>query len=414
MHFVRQLLPLAVLFGFLGILSGGSTPALGNVTSISPVSSGSSITVTAVYTNSPAGTGASISAAGNGSFSAANASGGAGVQATGVGTKEIKTSPDTSGNTGSVITVTATFACQGNGPVSFLLLQVGASPNNQSASANCTGNSTTSGSGSLIINPNTQATGSNVTINATCSAGATLAASPEVGKFLTATVSGAAINVSGSSVTCVNGGSLSATYQCTQNGNTTLTLSGTLSASGSLACGTATNNAAGTSVTQSNGITLANPSNSGTSSPTSISISPELIPCGGSAQVSVTASLIANAPVQDGTVVNLYTTNGIIEPKQGVIKDGKFITTLKAPATGGVATVNASVGGITNNRDVKFDCSIGTGTTGTSAVVSTPAALPQTFSPPPPPPAAFPQSTGGIPIIAPPNTGDAGLKALLD
>jgi len=125
MHFVRQLLPLAVLFGFLGALSGGATTALGNITSISPVSSGSSITVTAVYTNSPAGVGASISAAGNGSFSAANASGGAGVQATGVGTKEIKTSPDTSGNTGNVITVTATFACQGNGPVSFLLLQIG-------------------------------------------------------------------------------------------------------------------------------------------------------------------------------------------------------------------------------------------------------------------------------------------------
>src|SRR5688572_8407076 len=194
MHFVRQLLPLAVLFGFLGVLSGGTTPALGNITSISPVSSGSSITVTAVYTNSPAGVGASLTAAGNGSFSAANAAGGAGVQTSGVGSKEIKTSPDTSGNTADVITITATFACQGNGPVSFLLLQIGGSPNNQSASANCSGNSsTTSGGGSLIINPNSQAISGNVTINAQCSAGATLAASPEVGKFMLATVNGAAI-----------------------------------------------------------------------------------------------------------------------------------------------------------------------------------------------------------------------------
>ena len=119
--------------------------------------------------------------------------------------------------------------------------------------------------------------------------------------------------------------------------------------------------------------------------------------------------------MQDGAVVNLYTTNGIIEPKNGVIKDGKFVTTLKAPATGGVATVNASVGSITNYRDVKFDCSIGTGTTGTSrSVASPPVPLPQTASPPPPPPAAFPRRPVAFPVIAPPNTGDAGLKALLD
>jgi len=133
----------------------------------------------------------------------------------------------------------------------------------------------------------------------------------------------------------------------------------------------------------------------------------------------VTSSLIANAPVTEGTVVNLYTTNGVIEPKQGVIKDGKFVTTLKAPAIGGVATVNASVGSVTNYRDVKFDCSIGVGPSSTSAVVTgTPIALPQNSSPPPPPPppSGFPTGSlapGGV-VIAPPNTGDAGLKALLD
>lgn len=413
MHFVRQLLPLVALFGFIAALSGSATPALGNITSISPVSSGSSITVTAVYTNSPAGMPASITAAGNGSFTAANASGGAGVQMSGIGTKEVKSSADTSGNTGNVITITATFACQGNGPVSFLLFQQNGTPSNQSASANCTGNTNTSGSGSLIINPNSQATGSNVTINATCSAGATLAASPEVGKFILATVNGAAINVTGSSVTCVNAGSLSATYQCVQNGNTTLTLSGTAGASGSLACGNATNNALGTSVTQGNNPTLVSPNNSGTSSPVSITIAPETIPCGGSAQVSVTASLVANASVQEGTVVNLYTTNGVIEPKQGVIKDGKFVTTLKAPATGGVATVNASVGSITNYRDVKFDCSISgaaiVGTPTTSAPI--PSMQASSPPPPPPPPAGFPTQ---LPAITPPSTGDAGLKALSD
>src|SRR6185503_9461177 len=118
-----------------------------------------------------------------------------------------------------------------------------------------------------------------------------LAASPEVGKFTLATVNGAAINVAGSSVTCVNAGSLSATYQCTQNGNTTLTLSGATGASGSLACGNATNNALGTSVTQPTNITLANPNNSSSYSPVSISVTPDVVPCGGSATISVSSSL---------------------------------------------------------------------------------------------------------------------------
>jgi len=418
MHFVRQLLPVAVLFGFLGVLSGGISPALGNITSISPVSNGSTITITAVYTNSPAGTGASVTAAGNGAFTAATAVG-APVQVAGIGTKEITASPDSSGNTSDVITIQATFTCQGNGPVSFLLLQIGGTPNNQSASANCAGNTstgTTGSTGSLIINPNTQSTGGNVTINGTCSPGSTLAAAPDVGKFILATVNGAALNVSGSSVTCVNGGSLSATYQCTQNGNTTMTLTGTTGGSGSLACGTAVGNVLPNQTT--NSPILVSPNNAGTSSPVTIAISPELIPCGGTAQISVSASLIAGGPVQDGTTVNLYTTSGLIEPKIGVIKDGKFITTLKAPMAAGVATVNASVGSITNSRDVKFDCTISAGsTTNLPLVASTPFAQPQTSSPPPPPPlppGAFPQGTGGIPIIAPPNTGDAGLRALLD
>jgi len=411
MHFVRQLLPLAVLFGILGALGGGTTPARADVTSLSPVSTGQTITITATYTNNPAGAVATINASGgvNGSFTAATASGGTGVSATGVGTKEIRTSPDTSGNVGNVITITATFACQGNGPVSFLLFQAGAQVNNRSAQANCSAG-TSSGANSLIINPNSQSVGANVIINATCSAGATLAASPEVGKFLVATVNGAAINVTGASVTCVNAGSLSATYQCTLSGNTTMTLSGANAASGSLACGTATG-----TTTQNQPLTLVSPNNTGTASPVSIAIAPETIPCGGSAQISVTASLVANAPVPDGTTVNLYTTSGIIEPKQGVIKDGKFVTTLKAPATAGLATVNASVGSITNYRDVKFDCSIGATTSSIPLTANTPIALPITSSPPPPPPpaAGFPQA-GGIPIIAPPNTGDAGLKALLD
>ena len=81
-------------------------------------------------------------------------------------------------------------------------------------------------------------------------------------------------------------------------------------------------------------------------------------------------------------------------------------------------TINASVGGVTNYLDTKFDCGVTGGTTSTTSapvIASTPVTQPLSSSPPPPPPppSGFP-STGGIPVIAPPNTGDAGLKALVD
>jgi hypothetical protein len=411
MHFVRQLLlPLAVLFAFVGALSGGADPVRGNVSNISPTAMGSTISVTATYTNSPAGTPASLSAAGNGSFSTASATGGTGVTATGLGSKEIRTTPDTSGQTTNLITIQATFSCQGNGPVSFLLLQVNASPNSQTASANCTGSTTTTSttsSGTIAITPSQQSVGQPVNISTSCPAGSVLSASPQIGSFVSATLNASAVSVSGGSVSCSTAGTLQAVYNCTQQGVTTFTLSGVAGASGSLSCGsTSQTGSSGTSGTNT-GLTLANPSGSGSNSPVSVSVTPGTVACGATAQVTVSSSLVANAPVQDGTVVNLYTTNGIVNPKTGVIKDGKFTTTLTAPATGGNATVNASVGGVTNYTDVKFDCALG------SAPATTSTALPPVSAPltsPPPPPVAPP--IGSLPAITPPSTGDAGLKLL--
>src|SRR5262249_5019237 len=167
MHFVRQLVPVAAFFGLLAVIFGG-TAAQANVSSLSPVSNGNVITVTASYTNSPAGVGASLSAAGNGTFSASTATGGQGVHASGNGTKEIKATPDPSGSPADVITTNATFTCAGHGPVSFLLLQVGASPNNQSASANCSGTTSASNNtgGVITVTPNSQAVGQTVNVQA--------------------------------------------------------------------------------------------------------------------------------------------------------------------------------------------------------------------------------------------------------
>src|SRR4051812_17601422 len=156
MHFVRKLVPLAAFFGLMAVIFGG-TAAYADVTTLSPVSTGQTITITATYTNSPVGAVATIDASGgvNGSFTAASASGGTGVQASGIGSKQIKTSPDNSGNTADVITISATFSCQGNGPVSFLLFQAGATINNKSAQANCANGttSTNSSGGAISVTP---------------------------------------------------------------------------------------------------------------------------------------------------------------------------------------------------------------------------------------------------------------------
>lgn len=421
MHFVRKVVPLAAFFGFLAVIFGG-TAAYADVTSLSPVSTGQTITITATYTNSPVGAVATIDASGgvNGNFTAATASGGTGVQASGVGSKQIKTSPDNSGNTADVITISATFTCQGNGPVSFLLFQAGGTINNKSAQANCSAGSTstsTSG-GAISVTPSSQAVGQTVNVQAACQNGSVLSASPSIGSFTTATLSGAAVTAGGNSITCSTAGQLSANYNCTTQGATTFTLSGATGASAALTCGAGSQQSSSTT-TGNTGLTLANPSNSGRSSPVTISVSPDVVPCSGTASITVTASLIANASVQDGTVVNLYTTNGVIDPKNGVIKDGKFVTTLKGQGSAGPVTINASVGGVTNYLDTKFDCGV-TGTTGTTGatsapvVASTPASQPISSPPPPPPPPSGFPSTGGIPVIAPPNTGDAGLLALLD
>jgi len=411
---------------FLGVI-GGARPALADVTSLSPVSTGQTITLTATYTNSPAGAGASIDASGgvNGTFTAATASGGTGVQTSGIGTKQVKTSGDTSGNTSATITLTATFTCQGNGPVNFLLFQAGAASSfgSKSASANCTNGTTTNNTGGVItVTPSSQAVSQTVNVQAACQNGSVLTAAPAIGTFTTATLSGAAVNAGGNSVSCSNTGQLSATYSCTTQGATTFTLSGATGASAALTCGAPNQPTTGTSNSTSNNLVLANPSNSGRSSPVSISLAPEVVPCGGVATITVTSSLVANAPVPDGTTVNLYTSNGVIEPKQGVIKDGKFVTTLKAPTLAGPVTVNASVGGVTNFLDTRFDCGLNPGgTTGSSSlpVISSPPVSSPLSSPPPPPPPppGFPAGSvapGGFPVIAPPNTGDAGLKALLD
>jgi hypothetical protein len=400
MQFVRKLVPLAAFFGLLAVTFAGVSPAQADVTALSPVSTGQTITINATYSNNPAGSGASIDASGgvNGTFTAATATGGAGVQTSGIGTKQVKISPDNSGNTADVITVTATFTCQGNGPVSFLLFQAGATLNNKSAQANCSNGTGTNNSGGVItVTPNQQTVGATATVQAACQAGSVLSASPAVGTFTTATVSGAAINAGGNSVTCTGPGQLSAAYNCTSQGATTFTLSGATGASAALTCGTVSQNGVATPTAN---LVLVNPNNSGRSSPVSISVAPEVVPCGGSASITVTASLIANASVVDGTTVNLYTSNGVIEPKVGVIKDGKFITTLKAPMLAGPVTINASVGGVTNYYDTKFDCGISAGgTTGSSSspiVASTPVSQSLSSSPPPPPPPPSGFPTGSL------------------
>src|SRR4029079_9998948 len=132
--------------------------------------------------------------------------------------------------------------------------------NNQSASANCTGTTSASNNsgGVITVTPSQQSVGQTVNVQAACQNGSVLSAARAIGSFVTATLSGAAVNAGGNSVTCSSGGQLSANYNCTTQGATTFTLSGATGASAALTCGAGSQQSSSTT-TGNTGLVLANP-----------------------------------------------------------------------------------------------------------------------------------------------------------
>ena len=436
---MRSVKPLAFFAALLALVAGlgVAVPAAGNTTSVTATASGTNaFNVIASYTNSPPGTPATLTANGTGAFTSASASGAASVTASGFtsGSKTVTTSADTSGVTTDTITIQAIFTCQAAGQVTFTLTQAGGTPATSSSTpVTCTGagvGGTTNGG--LTVTPASAAPGQQVTITGQCQMGASLIANPPAGQFVNATVNGQPAQPIGGGIGCSAAGTLTAVYICSQQTQVTFTLG---ASTGTLSCGTSSAatvqypygqqqqpytgqqayagqqpytgqqypnvNQAPQNGTNING---ANASNS--NSPVSIQVSPSTVTCGSTASISVAARGPDGQSINQGNV-NLYTTSGAIEPKNGAVTNGKFETKFTAPSTGGTATISANVAGVTNSVDVKVDCAGGSAATSSPSTLNaaTNSLLNSPASPPPPPSAA--------PLISPPSTGDAGLLSLL-
>jgi hypothetical protein len=318
-----------------------------------------------------------------------------------------------------VITIQATFTCQAAGAVTFVLTQSGGSPATSSSQPMTCGAGTGT-TGGLTVTPATAQPGQQVSISGACQQGATLTANPPAGQFIGATINGQPAQPAGTGIACSAAGTLTAMYICSQPTAVTFTLG---ASTGTLSCGGAAANVQYPYGQQQqpympqqqypiNNQPTANlqpnAANAGTNnSPVSIQVSPSNVTCGSTATVSISARAQDGQAVNQGNV-SLYTTTGAIEPKTGSITNGKFETKFTAPATPGTATISASVLGLNNSTDVKIDCTGGVpaaSTTSSPSTATTNSLLNNPASPPPPPAAA--------PIISPPSTGDAGLKALL-
>ena len=281
--------------------------------------------------------------------------------------------------------------------------------------------------GGLSVNPASAAPGQQVTISGMCQPGASLTANPPAGQFVNATINGTPAPPNGGGIQCTTAGTLTAIFICSQPTQVTFSLG---AATGTLSCGVAGANVQQPygqqpyggqygqqpygqqpyTGQQPYGQPIANQSGQGGSvlpngasnsnSPVSIQVSPTNVTCGSTGTISVSARGPDGQAMQQGNV-NLYTTSGAIEPKNGTISNGKFETKFTAPTTGGTATIAANVGGVSNSVDVKVDCAGGSAPSTSAVTTTTNSLLNAPASPPRPPLAA--------PVISPPSTGDGGL-----
>jgi hypothetical protein len=248
------------------------------------------------------------------------------------------------------------------------------------------------------------------------SGAATLSANPAIGNFLAgATVSPAAgdgveiVSVAGATVTVTedantvaNVKTITATFQCTVAGATAFTLShgGTTSPqSVTLICGSqypAYPIYPGYPGGYPSGIYPTYPTNPTytTAAAVTVSASPASTICNSPSSISVTVKDASGNLALDGTSVTVSASTGTVSPNVVSTAGGYATTTFAAPNnSNGTATVTASSGTGTGYATVAFTC--------TGAATTAPVA----------PAASYPVYPS---VITPPNTGDAGLVALIE
>jgi len=247
------------------------------------------------------------------------------------------------------------------------------------------------------------------------SGSASLPANPVIGNFLTGatvtpangevvTVSGATVTVTEDADTLATVKTITATFQCTVAGATTFTLShgGTVSpASVTLICGSGQFPSYPTypGYPGAGYPTYPTYPTYGTAASVTVSASPASTICNSPASISVTVKDVSGNIAPDGTSVTVSASTGTVSPNVVSTAGGYATTTFAAPNnTNGTATVTATSGTGTGYATVAFTC------TGASTTAAAPAA-------PVYPPVAYPVSPS---VITPPNTGDAGLVALIE
>jgi hypothetical protein len=323
--------------------------------------------------------------------------------------------------------IVATYTCAVASTVTFALAGVNLTP-----ALTCTGTT-----GGLVLSASTGYSG---TVSGTCTVGAILTQTGPAA-FTTATINGAPVTVTAGSISCGSAGPIVATYACNTSGTAIFALGGL---SGSFVCSTtgyggyggyagynpylnATNcgvtGAYNTGAYPYNGALPYNGYNTGaypynygaqyntntncynqqqyTNVPTSLTIataSPS-VTCGGTSQVTIRVTGTNGQTVSDGTAVALAASVGTLSPASASTSAGAVTATYTAPANipATSVTLRATAGSASNTTGVSVTCAQ------TTAPSTTAPATQPVYSPPPPP--------SGL-VISPPNTGDAGLKAL--
>jgi hypothetical protein len=250
---------------------------------------------------------------------------------------------------------------------------------------------------------------------------AVLTGSPALGTFVAgATVSPAAndgvetVTVSGASVTVTDDldtvstvKTITATFQCTQAGLMTFSISqgGTSPQSVSLICGNYGAQFPGSiggyypgyfPGAYNNGYPYTQYPNGAYTTATNLVVaaSPASTTCSSPSSISVTVKDSNGNIAPDGTSVTVSASTGTISPNVVSTSGGYATTSFTAPAnSNGTATVTAASGQGTGYATVSFSC--------TGASTTSPAS-------PVYPPTDYPTYAGPA-VIMPPNTGDAGL-----
>jgi hypothetical protein len=414
-----QLTSLVAAFAALFFATNVTKPVSADVGPLTASSTapplGGTVTITGQIT--PAGPLPVTASASTGTFQSGNLS--PGGAATGTGTNQLIMQAVSAGPA----TVSLTYVCSQAGAVTFTVGYQGAA--SQTITVNCGGAGaapaatpvTTAGTaGSLTVVPDS---GTGTTVTGQCNANDQLQVTGQ-GYFTSVSVNGVAVtSATGSSTaTCQTAGVISASVICTSQGVANFQIGNatghfTCTAAGGSTCGAQTS-PTGVPLNQTGCVALVGGTPSATASGITIAAAPTTVGCSGTSAVTTLTIQVngANgAPVADKTAVTVTSSAGVVSAPSLQTLGGKAQTPFTAPSSGTSVTITATAAGATGTGTVALSCG---GSTSSNVTTPPPPAVGQPVAglPPAPPPPPVAGALNGNQTFRPPNTGDAGLKAL--